>query len=179
MLRQLDRGDSATCSTIPTFQTLPSDDDADATDGRMLSDPDGIRRYHGETSGATFLDYLKSFMLKLGPVAFSINSGDGLSFLESVGQYQTFDSRPLPNPDGKITVDDLRTERTLMWTLSLQWIHYGSLRQRKWLPCLLNYVTTYKTATGSSRLAASTGMQPLYDLRGKINTDFVRSRQVG
>jgi hypothetical protein len=73
------------------------------TAGRMLSDPDGISRYLGETSGATFLDHLKHFMLALVPLTFQPDSSDGSSFVASIGQYQTFDSRPLPNPDGEVS----------------------------------------------------------------------------
>lgn len=67
----------------------------------MLRDPDGTVRYLGETSGANFLDHLKHFMFTLVPVTFQDDCVDGSSFVSTIGQYQTFDSRPLPNPDGK------------------------------------------------------------------------------
>jgi hypothetical protein len=35
------------------------------------------------------------------PLMAEAESGDGSSFVSSIGQYQTFDSRPLPNPDVK------------------------------------------------------------------------------
>jgi hypothetical protein len=69
----------------------------------------------GETSGATFLDYLKHFMTTLVPLT-SLGSSpeDGSTFVSSIGRYQTYDSRPLPELD----VDPLwlptRTEMTLM-----------------------------------------------------------------
>ncbi|KAL6165535.1 hypothetical protein ACJQWK_08757 [Exserohilum turcicum] len=78
-------------------------DQADANDGRLLVDPCGTQRFLGETSGATFLDYLKQFMLTLVPLTFQPESADGSSFVASIGRYQTYDSRPIPNP----TVDPL------------------------------------------------------------------------
>jgi hypothetical protein len=102
-LRHLHRGDSATSSS--TAQSSHPDhlgpDDSDASDGRMLRDPDGTVRYLGETSGATFLDHLKHFISTLVPVTFQDDCADSSSFVSTVGQYQTFDSRPLPNPHGK------------------------------------------------------------------------------
>jgi hypothetical protein len=80
-------------------------DDGEASDGRLLCDVAGVRRYHGETSGATFIDHLKHFMLTLVPLTFRSEIGDGSaedgsSFVSTIGRYQTFDSRPLPNPEG-------------------------------------------------------------------------------
>ncbi|KAK3693066.1 hypothetical protein B0T22DRAFT_33298 [Podospora appendiculata] len=72
--------------------------------GKMLADKDGTSRYLGPTSGATYLDGIKEFMKMVEPVVFHIDNQRGAasgydyagnSFLESVGQYQTFDSRPL------------------------------------------------------------------------------------
>ncbi|KAJ2895966.1 hypothetical protein MKZ38_006013 [Zalerion maritima] len=72
--------------------------------GRILQDPDGNTRYLGETSGATFLDHLKEFMISLFPLAFHMpypgpGGNSESAFLASVGQYQTFDSRPLLEVD--------------------------------------------------------------------------------
>ncbi|EAA31086.2 hypothetical protein GE21DRAFT_8551 [Neurospora crassa] len=75
-------------------------------DGRMLADAEGTARYLGETSGATFLDSLKAFIKTTQPLAskgLSPNpeTPDGsrnATFLNSVGRYQTFDSRPLLLP---------------------------------------------------------------------------------
>jgi hypothetical protein len=100
ILAQLDSDEAAlhpTQSTLDDVSLLA--DEAEAIDGRLLFDPDGTVRYFGETSGATFLEYLKHFMLTLVPFTCQPDSGDGSSFVASIGQYQTFDSRPLPNPD--------------------------------------------------------------------------------
>ncbi|KAF9880548.1 fungal specific transcription factor domain-containing protein [Colletotrichum karsti] len=79
----------------------PNEDEADtAAAGRMLLDPDGNSRFLGETSGATFLDYLKEFMSTVSPLAFnrpwlSPTPNNGSAFLASLGKYQTYDSRPI------------------------------------------------------------------------------------
>lgn len=72
-----------------------------STEGRLLHDPDGYARFLGETSGATFLDYLKEFMTTVLPLAYqSLRPGsDGSAFLSSLGRYQTYDSRPLHDRD--------------------------------------------------------------------------------
>lgn len=86
-----------------TVETAGESDEDEPTEGRLLHDPDGTVRYLGETSGATFLDYLKEFMTRLFILALG---KDGLedaersgSFLASIGQYQTLDSRSLFDPD--------------------------------------------------------------------------------
>lgn len=80
-------------------------------EGRWLHDPDGTVRYLGETSGATFLDYLKEFMNRVLPLAApsqelwaaasdpDSGTATGDTFIASLGQYQTHDSRPLYEPD--------------------------------------------------------------------------------
>lgn len=83
-------------------------------DGRMLSDDENTSRYHGGTSGATFLDCLKKFMIKVAAMEIARNEDDRRqdrsSFLRSVGKYQTSDSRPLPDPEvDKLYLPD-RTE---------------------------------------------------------------------
>lgn len=99
--------------------SLEATEATEATEGRLLFDPDGNVRFLGETSGATFLNFLKEFMLTLVPLTFGLEPGntspdDGSIFVASIGRYQTFDSRPLQDPD----VDPLwlptRTEMTLM-----------------------------------------------------------------
>ncbi|KIL93639.1 hypothetical protein FAVG1_03622 [Fusarium avenaceum] len=72
-----------------------------STEGRLLHDPDGHARFLGETSGATFLDYLKEFMTTVLPLAYqNLRPGsDGSAFLSSLGRYQTYDSRPLHDRD--------------------------------------------------------------------------------
>lgn len=72
-----------------------------STEGRLLHDPDGHARFLGETSGATFLDYLKEFMSTVFHLAYhDIHPGsDGSAFLSSLGRYQTYDSRRLHERD--------------------------------------------------------------------------------
>ncbi|KAI4660087.1 uncharacterized protein J4E79_005890 [Alternaria viburni] len=99
IIGQLDHGGPGTRSTAPTFLSVSMElDQADTNDGRLLVDPSGTPRFFGETSGATFLDYLKQFMLTLVPLTFQPESADGSSFVASIGRYQTYDSRPIPNP---------------------------------------------------------------------------------
>ncbi|RYP03112.1 hypothetical protein DL764_005373 [Monosporascus ibericus] len=80
--------------------TETTDDDASAGEGRLLHDPDGTARYLGSTSGATFLDTLKEFMRTVFPLAWPGVQSPETTFLGSLGQYQTHDSRPLQNHDG-------------------------------------------------------------------------------
>ncbi|KAM5342801.1 hypothetical protein ACJ41O_013767 [Fusarium nematophilum] len=77
------------------------EEDQVSTEGRLLHDPDGHARFLGETSGATFLDYLKEFMTTVLPLAYqNLRPGsDGSAFLSSLGRYQTYDSRPLHDRD--------------------------------------------------------------------------------
>lgn len=76
--------------------------DATATEGSLLQDRDGTKRWLGGTSGATFLDHLKKFMhtLKssLGYSRAPTETSPGFGFLASRGQYQTSDSRLLFMP---------------------------------------------------------------------------------
>ncbi|KND92621.1 Filamentous growth regulator 27, partial [Tolypocladium ophioglossoides CBS 100239] len=68
--------------------------------GRLLQDVDGMGRYLGETSGATFLDHLKELMGAALPAAAAAQAPvDGVSFLSSVGSCATYDARPLRSPD--------------------------------------------------------------------------------
>lgn len=79
--------------------------DAAATEGSLLQDRDGTKRWLGGTSGATFLDHLKKFMhtLKssLGYVENPVETSPGFTFLASRGKYQTSDSRLLSVPTGE------------------------------------------------------------------------------
>lgn len=71
-------------------------EDLTPSEGRLLSDPDGTARYFGESSGANFLNHIKEFMVTIQPlVADRESSQPGRTFLDSVGSYQTYDSRPL------------------------------------------------------------------------------------
>lgn len=70
-------------------------------EGKMLLDASGTSRFHGETSGATFLDTLKGFIR----TSASLPDGNGILFLQSEGQYQTSDSLPLQlPPDDQVDV---------------------------------------------------------------------------
>jgi hypothetical protein len=65
-------------------------------------------------------------MLTLVPLAFRSeigdgSAGDGVSFVSTIGRYQTFDSRPLPNPEGLLHVTHLAGYR-----LTFSTIHSGS-----------------------------------------------------
>lgn len=100
LLRRLNRGElpdwAHVVSSSPGSPATVLSDDGE---GRMLHDPDGGVRYLGESSGATFLDQLKRFIRTLtGSLALVPGSEDGSSFVDSIGSYQTYDSRPLPNP---------------------------------------------------------------------------------
>lgn len=75
------------------------EDEQNIREGRILQDPDGIVRYLGESSGATFLNHLREYMATVFPLTFE-SSGPGVSnpdtaFISALGRYQTHDSRPL------------------------------------------------------------------------------------
>ncbi|KAF2029493.1 hypothetical protein EK21DRAFT_67578 [Setomelanomma holmii] len=121
VLRELECGELATCPTTPSFHSSSSGaTDADSEDGRLLWDLDGTPRYLGKTSGATFLDVLKRFMWSLVPLTFAPEPGDGSSFVRTIGHYQTFDSRPLPNPE----VDPLWLPSQTLMTAMLAELRY-------------------------------------------------------
>lgn len=87
---------------FPARKLISSGMDAAATEGSLLQDRDGTKRWLGGTSGATFLDHLKKFMdtLKssLGYNLAPMDTSPGVHFLASSGQYQTSDSRLLFSP---------------------------------------------------------------------------------
>jgi hypothetical protein len=61
-------------------------------------------------------------MLTLVPLAFRSeigdgSAGDGFSFVSTIGRYQTFDSRPLPNPEGMLHVTNLAGYRLTYATM--------------------------------------------------------------
>ncbi|KAH7130011.1 hypothetical protein B0J13DRAFT_627143 [Dactylonectria estremocensis] len=104
------------------------EDEQASTEGRLLHDPDGHARFLGETSGATFLDYLKEFMSTVFHLAYrDLQPGvEGSAFLSSLGRYQTYDSRRLHERD----VDPLwlpqRHEMQLMLSESRFFIQDGN-----------------------------------------------------
>ncbi|KAI3397301.1 hypothetical protein diail_11033 [Diaporthe ilicicola] len=91
--------------------------DAAPTEGSLLQDHDGTKRWLGGTSGATFLDHLKNFMhtlrSALGYNETPTETAPGSSFLASRGQYQTSDSRLLhiPSLDNASAVAKLSDEQ--------------------------------------------------------------------
>ena len=100
LLRQLDCGEQPSWTAVAAFSPATLGvSESDEGGGRLLYDTEGTVRYLGESSGATFLDRLKQFMLTLmGSLSAAPDSRDGSTFVGSIGYYQTFDSRPLPNP---------------------------------------------------------------------------------
>ncbi|KAJ0119830.1 fungal specific transcription factor domain-containing protein [Diaporthe amygdali] len=107
-----------------SHQSTHTTGDADAapTEGSLLQDHDGTKRWLGGTSGATFLDHLKNFMhtLKsaLGYNETPTETAPGSSFLASRGQYQTSDSRllympTLDNANAVAQISDEQAERLL------------------------------------------------------------------
>jgi hypothetical protein len=140
MMQQMERHGSTSMSpSTPTFAPFSppqpevdavAEDEAGTTEGRLLHDPDGNVRFLGETSGATFLDYLKEFMAMIFPLAFNepgpAAGSNGSTFVASLGRYQTYDSRPLYQPD----VDPLwlpsRTQMTMMLAELRYFIQDGS-----------------------------------------------------
>jgi hypothetical protein len=84
---------SASGSSSATLEQI--DGPEGETEGRLLRDPDGAARYMGSTSGAIFLDLVKEFMRTVFPLAWPNSDHSEVSFLSSLGLYQTFDSRPL------------------------------------------------------------------------------------
>lgn len=100
LLRQLNRGEIPNwADVVSSSPGSPATNQSDDGEGRFLHDSDGSVRYLGESSGATFLDQLKRFIRTLtGSLTFVPGCEDGSAFVDSVGSYQTYDSRPLPNP---------------------------------------------------------------------------------
>ncbi|KAJ4355863.1 uncharacterized protein N0V89_003884 [Didymosphaeria variabile] len=117
LLRSVESGDTPPAASV--YSESSAVDDGETTEGRMLFDPDGNMRFLGETSGATFLDLLKAFMLTLVPLALAPEPGltvpeDGSTFVASLGRYQTFDSRPLLDLDVDPFWLPTRTEMIMM-----------------------------------------------------------------
>ncbi|KAF1970765.1 hypothetical protein BU23DRAFT_202626 [Bimuria novae-zelandiae CBS 107.79] len=117
LLRSTEVGDTPPASSL--YSDPSGIDDGEVAEGRMLFDPEGNVRFLGETSGATFLDLLKGFMMTLVPLAFVPETGttvpdDGSAFVASIGRYQTFDSRPLLDLDVDPFWLPTRTEMMMM-----------------------------------------------------------------
>lgn len=120
------------------------------TEGTLLVDHHGTKRWLGGTSGATFLDHLKKFMFTLKSSLG--HSGTGAQFLESRGQYQTSDSRLLFTPATDNNNNNVQVAHPDQWlagprlgkvdeflqgsggTSACGGIHYfGDLSLEKWL----------------------------------------------
>ncbi|KAK1754111.1 hypothetical protein QBC47DRAFT_385704 [Echria macrotheca] len=71
------------------------EDPESSTSGKILVDGDGTYRFHGNTSGATFLDTIKDFV---STSAALLSEENTLYFTQTVGSYQTLDSRPIILP---------------------------------------------------------------------------------
>ncbi|KAL1982734.1 hypothetical protein VTN96DRAFT_916 [Rasamsonia emersonii] len=91
---------SGSGSATPLKNFTASDSEEVLDGGRLLADPDGHRRYLGNSAGAAFLDQLREFASTVLPL---VSQGDGClglsqmedSFAVLLGRYQTHDSRPL------------------------------------------------------------------------------------
>lgn len=128
LLRQLNCGESPRwIDVVPCLPASPDTSEPDEGEGRLLYDPDGVARYLGESSGATFLDQLKRFMRTLMESLASIpGSEDGSVFVSSIGRYQTYDSRPLTNPTVDPSWLPSQPEMTQMLDKLGQYIQDGS-----------------------------------------------------
>lgn len=110
-------------SATPPKNLNASDSDEVLDGGRLLADPDGHRRYLGNSSGAAFLDQLREFASTVLPL---VSHGDGClgpsqmedSFAALLGRYQTHDSRPLFLPQvDPYHLPSLTEAETLLSTL--------------------------------------------------------------
>ncbi len=88
-------------------------------EGRLLQDPDGTARYLGPSSGAHFLNHVKEFLATILPLTNNHaveGSQSGQDFLESIGRYQTSDSRTMQLPNVDPMWLPSRTAMTIMLT---------------------------------------------------------------
>jgi hypothetical protein len=101
VMRQLTRGELPNwAAVVPCPPASPGSSESDEGEGRIMYDSEGAARCIGDSSGATFLDQLKRFMRTLmGSLTFIPGSEDSSTFVSSIGHYQTYDSRPLTDPD--------------------------------------------------------------------------------
>ena len=101
VMRQLTRGELPNwAAVVPCLPASPGTSESDEGEGRFPYDSEGAARYNGESSGATFLDQLKRFMRTLmGSLTLIPGFEDSPTFMSSIGRHQTYDSRPLTDPD--------------------------------------------------------------------------------
>lgn len=116
---------SASTSTVAGVD--PSDGPDDEHEGRLLQDLDGVVRYLGSTSGATFLDLVKEFMTTIFPLAWpGAQHGAEMTFIGSLGRYQTWDSRPLIVQDVDPFWHPSKTEMAMMMVRFRYFLQDGS-----------------------------------------------------
>ena len=110
-----DSSSSTSPFTGAPVKTEPTDDNNVLSPGRLLQDADGMGRYLGETSGATFLDHLKELLGAALPLSQrDMRSPDGGGgFLSTLGSYMAPEAQTLTAqnvnplwlpPDGTIGV---------------------------------------------------------------------------
>ncbi|KAK9773901.1 hypothetical protein AB5N19_05694 [Seiridium cardinale] len=119
---------SSSSSSSSSSRTLePNEATEEETEGRLLQDPDGAVRYLGSTSGATFLDLIKEFMIAIFPLAWpGSQHRSEMTFVGSLGRYQTWDSRPLIMQDVDPFWHPSKTEMAMMIVQLRYYIQDGS-----------------------------------------------------
>ncbi|KAH8204498.1 hypothetical protein TruAng_001414 [Truncatella angustata] len=121
--------DSSATSTATPENGYGTEEDTEGRllQGRLLQDPDGAMRYLGSTSGATFLDLIKEFMHAVFPLARPVpDHRPEMTFLGSLGSYQTWDSRPLALQDVDPLEHPSKTEMAIMMTQLRYFVQDGS-----------------------------------------------------
>ncbi|KAF1846167.1 uncharacterized protein K460DRAFT_406389 [Cucurbitaria berberidis CBS 394.84] len=127
LICRVDQGEPVTRSTVQALRdALSESEEAKKTEGGFLVDGEKIMRFLGGTSGATFLDHLKRFMRRLVTMNYEPETPAGSSFLASLGKYQTFDSRPLPNPDVNTSWLPARADMRLMLDELREYVQDGN-----------------------------------------------------
>jgi hypothetical protein len=120
-------GGSSSSSSSSSGTLELNDTPEEENEGRLLQDPDGAVRYLGPTSGATFLDLLKEFMTTTVPIAWpGIQHRSEMTFIGSLGRYQTWDSRPLIIEDVDPLWHPSKTEMAMMMTQLRYFVQDGS-----------------------------------------------------
>ncbi|KAK9415267.1 hypothetical protein SUNI508_02115 [Seiridium unicorne] len=120
-------GSLSASSTSSTGTLEPNEATEEETEGRLLQDPDGAVRYLGSTSGATFLDLIKEFMTAIFPLAWpGSQHRSEMTFVGSLGRYQTWDSRPLIMQDVDPFWHPSKTEMAMMIVQLRYYIQDGS-----------------------------------------------------
>jgi hypothetical protein len=99
-------------------------------EGRILQDPDGVVRYLGESSGATFLNHLREYMATVFPLAFNTtwpgSHSSETGFISALGRYQTHDSKPLLAPVVDSLTMPTKEEALVMFAELRYWAQDGA-----------------------------------------------------